>query len=67
MMKYLISEIVMRSMKMKRIKNLLIIALIIICWVVIVTQISGRDTWYLIIGYWVVLLVKNVFDYMEVE
>ena len=52
---------------MKRIKNLLIIALIIICWVVIVTQISGRDTWYLIIGYWVVLLVKNVFDYMEVE
>lgn len=50
---------------MNIIKNLLIIALIIICWVVIATQIYGHDTWYLIICYWVVLLVKNVVDYME--
>ena len=50
---------------MKRIKNLLIIALMFICWLVIVTQISGRDTWYLIICYWVVLLVKNVVDFIE--
>ena len=65
MMNYLISEIVMRAVNMKRIKNLLIIALMFICWLVIVTQISGRDTWYLIICYWVVLLVKNVVDFIE--
>ena len=58
-------ELNMRTVNMKRIKNLLILLLIFICCFVLIVQSYGANAWGLILCYWLILLIKNLVDFIE--
>lgn len=50
---------------LKRIKNLLIVLLLVIAGVVFVLQINRMNAWLLICAYWLALTLKNAIDFWE--
>jgi hypothetical protein len=46
-------------------KNLLILILIVESALVLVTLLLGKNAWVGIVCYWAVLLMKNIFDYID--
>ena len=46
-------------------KNLMIVILIMEAALVLITLLKGGNAWFSIVCYWVVLLMKNISDYID--